>query len=130
MDKKYIELFEHLAQATAASAEHVMDYDHEKGDEKGFETAKTMRDDYQALHDRISEANNDYIPTRNDAAKLLVSAMVIINQLQSQIQSRKKSIDGYQTLLIPTLQKIVDEAKTDEDAAKIANENFIIKDNE
>ena len=31
MDNKYITLFKDLAQATAASAEAVMDYDREKG---------------------------------------------------------------------------------------------------
>ena len=33
MDKRYIELFKDLAQATAVSAEQVMEYDQKKGDE-------------------------------------------------------------------------------------------------
>ena len=46
MDKRYVTLFKELAQATAASAETVMDYDREKGDENGLKTATIMRDDY------------------------------------------------------------------------------------
>jgi len=46
MHKKYITLFKDLAQATAASAETVMEYDKEKKDEKGLITATTMRNDF------------------------------------------------------------------------------------
>ena len=49
MDKKYVTLFKDLAQATAASAESVMDYDRSQNDEKGLKTATIMRDDYQKL---------------------------------------------------------------------------------
>ena len=74
MDKKYIVLFKDLAQATAASAEQVMDYDREKGDEKGLATATTMRDDFQDLASKID--GDDYVPTKADAARLLVGAMI------------------------------------------------------
>lgn len=125
MDKKYITLFKELAQATAASAETVMDYDREKGDQKGLDTATIMRDDYQALADNLDE---EYQINKTDTAKLLVGAMILTNQLQDRINSLKKAITGYQTDVIPKLQKIVDEAKSDEDATKMADELFIIED--
>ena len=126
MDKRYVTLFKDLAQATAASAEAVMDYDREKGDEKGLETATTMRDDFQALTDRINENGETYNINKSDAARLLVGAMIQVNQLQDRINNLKKAMTGYQTDVIPKLQEIVD-AENDEAASKIANEKFIIK---
>ena len=126
MDKRYVTLFKDLAQATAASAEAVMDYDREKGDEKGLETATTMRDDFQTLTDRISESGEAYNMNKSDAARLLVGAMIQVNQLQDRINNLKKAMTGYQTDVIPKLQEIVD-AENDEAASKIADEKFIIK---
>ena len=126
MDKRYVTLFKDLAQATAASAEAVMDYDREKGDEKGLETATTMRDDFQTLTDRISESGEAYNINKSDAARLLVGAMIQVNQLQDRINNLKKAMTGYQTDVIPKLQEIVD-AENDKTASKIANEKFIIK---
>ena len=128
MDNKYITLFKELAQATAASAETVMDYDREKGDEKGLETATIMRDDFQELATRIDVT--EYVLTKADAAKFLVGTMIIANQLQDKISNLKKAVTGYQTDVIPKLQKILDETKNDEEASKMANELFILEDNE
>lgn len=129
MDKKYVTLFKELAKTTAASAETVMEYDREKGDEKGLETATIMRDDYQMLTEAITNAGDNYVPTKNEAAKLLVGAMVVVNQLQDQINNLRKAIQGYQTNLIPKLQEIVDNATTDDDARQMAEASFILEDN-
>jgi len=127
MDKKYIELFKNLAQTTAATAEQVMDYDREHGDNKGLETATFMRDDFQELANRMS--NDEYTLVKNDAAKLVVGVMIIVNQLQTRIDTIKTAINGYQNDVLPKLQRIVDEAQNDEEANKIANEEFIIENN-
>lgn len=127
MDKKYIELFKDLAQATAATAESVMDYDRQKGDEKGLETATIMRDDYQKLVGRIDVA--EYVISKSDAAKFLVAAMIQANQLQDRINNLKKAMTGYQTDVIPKLQAVVD-AENDEAAIKIAEEKFVIENKE
>ena len=124
MDKRYVTLFKELAQATAASAEQVMDYDREKGDEKGLETATIMRNDFQELADKINM--EDYTPNKNDAARLLVGAMIQVNQAQTRINNLKMAMTGYQTDLIPKLQEIVD-AENDEVASKLADEKFSIK---
>ena len=76
MDKKYVTLFKDLAQATAASAEQVMDYDRSQNDEKGLKTATIMRDDYQKLADKINDVGDAYVPNKDEVAKLLVSAMI------------------------------------------------------
>ena len=125
MDKKYVTLFKDLAQATAASAESVMDYDRSQNDEKGLKTATIMRDDYQNLADKIA-TTEDYVLDKADAAKMLVAAMIQVNQIQDRINNLKKAMTGYQTDVIPKLQEVVD-AEDDEAAGKLANEKFIIK---
>ncbi len=125
MNKKYITLFKDLAQATAASAETVMEYDRAKGDQKGLETATIMRDDFQDLASKIDD---DYILNKGDAAKLLVGAMIMANQLQDKINSLKKALTGYQTDVIPKLQLVVD-APSEEEAHQLAEEKFILEDN-
>lgn len=127
MDKKYITLFKELVQAVAVSAETVMEYDHEKGDEKALETATIMRDDYQNLFETISNSGDDYSPTKVEAAKLLVGTMIMANQLQDKINNLNAAMAGYRDDLIPKLQSIIDEAENDEQAQKMANEKFIIK---
>ena len=129
MDNKYITLFKDLAQATAASAEQVMEYDREKNDEKGLEAATTMRDDYQELASNIANNGDNYSPTKADCARLLVAAMIQVNQIQDRIKTLTSAINGYQTDVIPKLEEIVDNAENDEMAAQLANEKFIIEDN-
>lgn len=129
MDKKYITLFKDLAQATAASAEQVMDYDKAQNNDKGFETAKGMRDDYQELADKLAESGENFVMTKPDCARLLVGAMIQANQLQDRMSALKKAMVGYQTDLIPKLQEVLDGAEDDEGIARLANEKFIIEDN-
>ena len=127
MDKKYIELFKELTRATAVAAEQVMDYDKAQNNENGFNTAKTIRDDFESLYNRLDE---EYKMNKADAAKLLIGTMIQSNQLQDRIQSLKKAMTGYQTDLIPKLQEIIDNAGTDEEVAEMANKKFIIENNE
>ena len=127
MDKRYLELLKSLAQATASSAETVMEYNRNKNDEESLKTATTMRDDFQDLTDRISA--DDYVMTKMDAAKFLIGALVQVNQLQDRIANLKRAMAGYQTDLIPKLQEIVDKAQNDEEAVKLADEKFILEDN-
>ena len=123
MDKRYVELFKELAKATAVSAEQVMDYDRAKNDEEGLKTAQTMRDDYNALHDKINDGSE---LDKADFAKLLVSAMIIVNQIQDRLATLQKAMSGYQTDLIPKLNEII-EAETEDEVKKLAIEKFSIK---
>ena len=126
MDKTYVTLFKELAQTTAAAAETVMDYDREQGDDNGLKTATIMRDDFQDLVARIDVT--EYVISKADAAKLMVGAMVQVNQLQTRIEELKKVLVGYNSDVIPKLQLVVD-ATDDDEAMRIANEKFIITDN-
>lgn len=126
MDKKYVNLFSALTSATAVAAEQVMEYDEKNNDNEGYERAKTMRDDFQELHDKFDE-DFDGILTKAEYAKLLVGAYIVMNNLRDRVSILRKSIDGYEKDLIPKLQKIVDAS--DEDIQKISEEILILEDN-
>ena len=130
MDKKYITLFKELAQATAASAEIVMDYDKKKEDDTGYKTAQIMRDNYQDLKDRIETAGDNFELNQSDAAKLVIASIIFVNQLQDKITNMNAAIKGYTDDLIPKLKEIVDNTANDEEAIKLANETFVIKEEE
>ena len=128
MDKKYIELFKELARATAVAAEQVMDYDKEKKDDKGFDTAKMMRDDFEALYEKISAETFDGELTKAEYAKMLVGCYVIVGNLQDRIVALQKAVAGYQTDIVPKLSKII-EADSEEAAQTLAKELLVISEN-
>lgn len=123
MDKKYIQLFTELAHAAEVLAEQVMEYDRKKNDEKGEETAKIMRDDFATLYDNL-RLNKEI--NRADYAKLLVAAMIIVNNIEDKIKAEQKAIQGYKIDIIPKLSRINDETTNDEEAIKLAEEIFKI----
>ena len=127
MHKKYIELFKELAHATEVAAEQVMEYNKAKNDEKGYETAQTMRTDYSALYDKLRAEDFDGTLTKADYAKLLVGCYVTVGNLQDRVQVLQKAIAGYQTDLVPKLDKVI-AAENDEGAQAIAEEQFQISD--
>lgn len=128
MHSKYLDLFKELTRATAVAAEQVMDYDQAKNDEKGFDTAKTMRDDFETLNEKLNDKSFDGTLTKAEYAKLLVGCYVIVGNLQDRIEALRKAVAGYQSDLVPKLSKII-EAEDDESAQKIADEQFVIETN-
>ena len=127
MDNKYLTLFREIARNTEIMAERVMAYDKEKKDEKGEKTAQTMRDDFAKLHDKFAAKNfNPNTITRSEWAKILVGAMVISNNLEEEVKKIKNAQRGYKIDLIPKLNRIMEETKTDEEALTLANELFEI----
>lgn len=128
MHSKYLDLFKELTRATAVAAEQVMDYDQAKNDEKGFDTAKTMRDDFEALNEKLNDKSFDGTLTKAEYAKLLVGCYVIVGNLQDRIEALRKAVAGYQSDLVPKLSKII-EAEDDESAQKVADEQFVIETN-
>ena len=125
MDKSYVKLFIEIISTTEILAERVMELNHSKNDAKGEATARTMRDDYIKLHDKMSNENFDSSTlTKSDYAKLLVGVLILINNIEDQIAGKKKAINGYKTGIIPKLQRIIDECKTDEEVTSLALELF------
>lgn len=125
MHEKYLALFREIARATSVLAERVMDYDKEKNDEKGFQTAQQMRDDYLDLVDKLQ---ND-LPNleRVDFARLLIGAVVVTQNMETEIKAREKAMQGYKIDIIPKLERVVNESEETEDAKKLAEEVFNIQ---
>lgn len=129
MHKKYIELFKELAHATEIAAEQVMEYNASKNDDKGYETARIMRDDYTELYDKIRADNFNGTLTKADYARLLVGCYITVGNLQDRVQALQKAIAGYQTDLVPKLDAVI-AAEDDAGAQAIAEEQFQIKEEE
>lgn len=125
MDKKYLQLFTELAHAVETLSEQVMEYDRQKNDEKGEQTAQSMRDDYAKLYDKLRGDN--VVLTRSEYAKLLVAAYIVVNNIADRIKGERKAIEGYKIDIIPKLSRINDETTNDADASTLAEEIFKIQ---
>lgn len=129
MDKKYLQLFKEMTKTMTILSERVMDFNHDKEDVKGEETAQIMRDDYQALYDKMSQPNfNPSTLERADYAKFLVATFVIIQNIEDQIKEKQKAVEGYKIDLMPKLERVVNETDTTEEAKQLAEEIFQIID--
>lgn len=103
MDKRYIELFTLIAQTTANLAEQVMEEHKKNNEEKGYQTAETMRNDFLNLHDKLG---TDEVLDKADYARLLVGAIIVTNQLDARIKNEQKALQGYKIDIIPKLDQI------------------------
>lgn len=125
MHEKYLQLFQELIHAVEILSEQVMEYNHQKQDTAGEETAQKMRDDYAQFYDRLRESN--YQINLKDVAKLLIATYVITGNLETKIKQQQLALNGYKDDIMPKLNRLATEAKTDEEAQKLAKEIFQIK---
>ena len=125
MHEKYLALFKEIIKASEILAEQVAEYNHNNHDDKGTETAEFMKKDFAELGDRLEKP--DYKITLQDYTKIFVGSYIIANNLQTKIKNEQLALDGYNNDLIPKLKRITTEAKTDDEAATLANEIFQIK---
>ena len=126
MDKKYLQLFSELAHAVEVLSEQVMEYDRQKNDTKGEQTAQSMRNDYANLYDKLRN-NTEAQITKSDYAKLLVAAYIVVNNIEDRIKGERKAAEGYKIDIIPKLSRINDETTNDTEASALAEEIFKIQ---
>ena len=126
MDKKYKELFSLIVQTTANIAEKVMDLHKKNDEEKEYQTAESMRNDYLNLYDKLA-TNVDL--NKADYARILVGTIIVATQLENKIKSEEKALQGYKINLIPKLDQI-NNAETEEKALELANKLFEIVEEE
>lgn len=127
MHSKYVELFKEIAHTTEVLAEQVMNFNHEKKDEKAEQTAQSMRDDYIKLYDKMRA--DDFKAeslTKSDYARLLVGVLIIVNNLETRISNEQKAVKNYKEEIVTRLERVVNECKTDEESQKLAEELFTI----
>ena len=102
MKSGYEKLFQEIARTNEVLAERVMEFNHEKTDIKGEETAKIMRQDYSNLYDQIVREDFEIEQlTRNDWAKLLVGTMIAVQNIEDRIKNEQKAVEGYKLDIIP-----------------------------
>ena len=113
MDKRYVELFTLIAQGTANIAEQVMEEHKKNNEEKGYQTAETMRNDFLDLHDKLG---TNEVLNKADYARLLVGTIIVTNQLNARIKNEQKALQEYKIDIIPKLDQInnADATKTTE----------------
>lgn len=121
MDKTYRTLFATIAHAIEVNAERVMEVNKQKNDEKGYQTAETMRADYATLYDNLS--TDAYQPTKADFARLLIGCSIVVTQLAAKIKKDQEILNAYKVDTMPKLQQVVNAA-TDEDMEKLVTELF------
>lgn len=126
MDKNYQKLFQQVSLAASTTAEQVIELNKKNQDEKGEKTAQIMLNDYNRLYDILNDENFDYKSlNKNDYAKLLVATIIVTNNLTDRIKLEEKVLRDYKINVLPKLQRIVDEATNDLEAANLSNELFI-----
>ena len=126
MDAKYLQLFAELANTSEILAEQVMEKDHQDGNEAGEKTAQFMRDDYRGLKDRVAQGPDAL--EKKDYTRLMAGALIVANNIADRIKAYQVAYQGYKTDLLPKLQRILEETKTDEEAKNLAEQLFTIKD--
>lgn len=122
MDKYYLKLFTEIASTVETLAEKTMEV---QQDEKGLRAAKTMRDNYATLHDTL--AAKDFDPaslTKAQYAQLSVGALLCVKQIEAHLENTQKALDGYKLNILPKLNRILNEAKSDEEVKSLAAELF------
>lgn len=128
MKSGYEKLFQEIARTNEILAERVMELDHNQNDTKGEETAKIMRQDYAKLYDQLSKEDFELEQlTRNDWAKILVGTMIAVQNIEDRIKGEQKAVEGYKIDVIPKLQRIIDETKSDEEVRNLIPEIFKIE---
>lgn len=125
MNNNYITLFREIAHNCEILSEQVMELDKKNNDEKGLNTATIMRDDYAKLYNRLK--TEDFDPstlTRDDYLKILAATYITMNNLEDKIQVLQKAVSGYKVDILPKLQRVVEETKTDEEVRELVEKIF------
>ena len=125
MNKQYEQLFTELAHATELLAERALELNNKNADEKGIKAAQTMRENYAELYDCMKKKSFDFDSlARKDYAQLLISAVIAVRQLEKNKEDVARAISGYKVDLIPKLERLVNETKTDDEVKILAKQLF------
>ena len=126
MNNQYISLFKEICNMTSILAEQVMDVDKKNNDEHGYETAQTMRDDYNSLTDRLADKNFSIDSLKKeDYLKILAGAMIVSSNMQDRINIQQKVVDSYKMMLIPKLDRVINEGADESSLKNVVKECFL-----
>lgn len=119
MNKQYLDLFQHLMLNCESSAEKI------KEEESNNAAAQQLWEGFSKLRDKLA-SNPECVLNRSEYLILLTGSMIMKNQLLNDILNIQKTIQGYSLDVIPKLERIMNETKTDEEAQTLANQLFEI----
>lgn len=125
MHERYIELFGEVARVMTLLLENALEYNYQQKDKEGIETATTMRDKYIHLQDKVQ--SKDFDPatlTRVEYIEFLIGFLTIAQNIEERIKRDELALNGYKTLMIPKLEKIMNETENDEQAKILSAEIF------
>lgn len=123
MEKGYIQLFKEIAHTLELLSESALEQ--EKKENKSTEAAEKMRTDFSEIYDKICSDNfSSKDLTRNDLIHLLIGCYIIVKNTEDHIEQEKKAVEQYKTFIIPKLERITNETKTDSEAYTLSLELF------
>jgi hypothetical protein len=122
MNKDYLKLFLELSHSIEAITEKAIEEEKEAKDDKAFKAAISMRKIYMELTNKLQSKN----PTldRSDYGALLIGAGIMLKNLEEKKAVLDKAISGYKIMLLPKLNRILNETNNDVDAVKLAEKLF------
>lgn len=96
-----------------------------KEEESNNAAAQQLWEGFSKLRDKLA-SNPECVLNRSEYLILLTGSMIMKNQLLNDILNIQKTIQGYSLDVIPKLERIMNETKTDEEAQTLANQLFEI----
>lgn len=106
MNKHYTELMRQVSRTMEITAEKAMDENNKKGDSKGYETAKEMRDKYSAIS--LNFLMEEYAPSKEDFLNLYIASHIVVETLKARIKKEQAALIGYTNDLMPKLKEAAD----------------------
>ena len=123
MNKKYLQLFKELARSLELLAERAIEEEKDNVEENKVKTAILMHENYMNIYNKIHDNKIEQL-TLSDFAHLYIASGVLINQFESKKKSIELALRGYKVDILPKINRILNETKTDSDALALAKELF------
>lgn len=128
MNKDYLKLFLDLSRSIEAITEKAIEEEKEANNDEALKAAISMRKIYMELTNKLQGKE----PTldRSDYGALFIGAGIMLKNLEEKKAVLDKAISGYKIMLLPRLNRILNETDNDMDAVKLAEELFSSIDDE
>lgn len=120
MDKHFIDLFAKTAEGAKFISLRVKDAP--QVDKEAQAAAASMANIYQTLEDKIK--TNFSSLTKDDFGRLLIGTAIVLQQAKIHLEAQEKVCKEYEEQILPRLNLIVKNCKTNEEAQESAEKFF------
>ena len=128
MNKNYLKLFIELSRSIEAITEKAIEEEKKANNNEQLKAAITMRKIYVDLSNKLR--SKEPILDRSDYGALFIGAGIVLKNLEEKKDILDKAIRGYKIMLLPKLNRILNETDNDLDTVKLAEELFSSMDEE